>query len=56
MSIPDLRADDEPDARQGHQDGWQLRNAGLTWAQVAREIGCTEGDAAYQQRTDASSP
>ncbi|MEU2004683.1 hypothetical protein ACH47B_27145 [Rhodococcus sp. NPDC019627] len=51
MSIhPDLCTDDERDA-------FQLHNSGLTWTQVARELGCTEGTAqafaaAYQQRTD----
>ncbi|QHE73060.1 hypothetical protein [Rhodococcus sp. WAY2] len=51
MSIhPELCTDDERDA-------FQLHNSGLTWTQVARELGCTEGTAqafatAYQQRTD----
>ncbi|QHE73080.1 hypothetical protein [Rhodococcus sp. WAY2] len=38
-------------------DAWQLHESGLPWAQVGREIGCTESAArafAYQQRTDAA--
>ncbi|ABG94967.1 hypothetical protein RHA1_ro03164 [Rhodococcus jostii RHA1] len=47
-----LTTDDEHDA-------WQLRESGLSWAQVGHEIGCTESTArafaaAYQQRTDAA--
>ena len=41
------------------RDAFQLHESGLTWAQVGREIGCTESvarafAAAYQQRTDAA--
>ncbi|UDH01755.1 hypothetical protein [Rhodococcus opacus] len=41
------------------RDAWDLEQAGLTWTQIAREIGCTEGAAeafaaAYQHRTDAA--
>ncbi|PQP14035.1 hypothetical protein [Rhodococcus opacus] len=41
------------------RDAWQLHESGLAWAQVGREIGCTESAArafaaAYQQRTDAA--
>ncbi|MDV7246214.1 MULTISPECIES: hypothetical protein [Rhodococcus] len=51
MSIhPDLRTDDERDA-------WELRNSGLTWTQVGREMGCSPTTAqslatAYERRTD----
>ncbi|KAF0957357.1 hypothetical protein [Rhodococcus sp. T7] len=41
------------------RDAFQLHESGLTWAQVAHEIGCTEGAAqsfaaAYQHRTDTA--
>ncbi|AHK35342.1 hypothetical protein OPAG_08141 [Rhodococcus opacus PD630] len=41
------------------RDAWQLHQRGMSWAQVGREIGCTEAAArafaaAYQQRTDAA--
>lgn len=41
------------------RDAFQLHESGLSWGQIAQEIGCTEGAqafaAAYQQRTDAAS-
>lgn len=42
------------------RDAFQLHESGLSWGQIAQEIGCTEGTAqafaaAYQQRTDAAS-
>ncbi|WP_213575669.1 hypothetical protein [Rhodococcus sp. USK13] len=54
MSIhPDLSSTDD------ERDAFHLHNSGLTWAQIASEIGCTEGTAqafatAYRQRTDAA--
>ncbi|UOT08491.1 hypothetical protein MPY17_39530 (plasmid) [Rhodococcus opacus] len=41
------------------RDAWHLNQSGLSWAQVGREIGCSESAArafavAYQQRTDAA--
>lgn len=47
-----IHTDDERDA-------YQLHQSGLSWAQVGREIGCTEATAqafaaAYQQRTDTA--
>lgn len=47
-----IHTDDERDA-------WNLHEAGLSWTQIGREIGCTESAArafaaAYQQRTDAA--
>ena len=41
------------------RDAFQLHDSGLTWTQIAHEIGCTEGAAkafaaAYQQRTDTA--
>lgn len=41
------------------RDAWNLEQSGLTWTQIARELGCTEGAAeafatAYRHRTDAA--
>ncbi|QSE87909.1 hypothetical protein JWS13_04155 (plasmid) [Rhodococcus pseudokoreensis] len=41
------------------RDAFQLHESGLTWTQIAHEIGCTEATAqafaaAYQQRTDTA--
>ncbi|WP_370185898.1 hypothetical protein [Rhodococcus wratislaviensis] len=52
LHAADPTTDDERDA-------WHLHESGLSWAQVGREIGCTESAArafaaAYQQRTDAA--
>ena len=48
-----------PTTTDDERDAWQLHESGLSWAQVGREIGCTESDArafadAYKQRTDAA--